>query len=167
MVIPVVGQFLDRRQYGIPAFGRETISTHQIHIFISHSWAYSEHYAKLREWTFDDNWAVGQASLDFHDYSVPSDDPIHNAPTAKELREAIYAKIKRSHVIIIPTGMYANYSKWIKKEIDGALAHEKPILAVNPMGQKRASSVVLENAAVSVGWNRKPLVNKVWNLYKG
>ena len=87
------------------------MSTHRIHVFISHSWAYSDHYSTLYDWIFDDKWSYGQASLVFLDYSVPKDDPIHNAPSERALREAIYRKIARSHVVVIPTGMYVNYSK--------------------------------------------------------
>lgn len=103
------------------------MSVHRIHIFISHSWTYSDHYLKLWEWIFQGNWRYGQASVRFSDYSVPEDDPIDNAPTDRELREAIYRKIERSHVVIIPTGMYVNYSKWIRKEIAGSRAKSKPI----------------------------------------
>ena len=122
------------------------MSTHQIHVFISHSWEYSGHYETLSSWIFDAKWNIGQASLDLRDFSVPKDDPIHNAPTATELRDAIYAQIARSHVIVIPTGMYANYSKWIQQEIHGADDNKKPILAVNPWGKQRTSSVVVESA---------------------
>lgn len=142
------------------------MSTHQIHVFISHSWQYSGHYNTLKQWIFGVNWSVGQASLNFQNFSVPKDDPIHNAPTDKALREAIYNKISRSHVIVIPTGMYSQYSKWIQKEIDGAKRYRKPILAVNPWKQERRASVVLENATDSVGWNKEPVITKIWNLYK-
>jgi len=37
------------------------MSTHQIHVFISHSWAYSEHYDTLAEWVFTNSWRSGQA----------------------------------------------------------------------------------------------------------
>ena len=114
------------------------MSVHQVHVFVSHSWHYSGHYQTLREWIFDTPWSIGQASLNLRDYSVPKDDPIHNARTERELREAIYRKIERSHVIVIPTGMYANYSKWIGKEINGAKTMSKPILAVNPWGLRLA-----------------------------
>ncbi len=100
-------------------------STHRIHIFVSHSWAYSTHYEKLTDWIFGSNWRVGQASLVFLDYSVPKDDPIHNPPSDKALKDAIYRRIARSHVVVIPTGMYVNYSNWIQKEIDGA--RENPL----------------------------------------
>ena len=93
------------------------MSTHQIHVFISHSWSYSGYYDTLSSWIFGQSWRFGQASIKFLDYSVPRDDPIHNAPTQKALQEAIYAKIARTHVVVIPTGMYTNYSKWIQKEI--------------------------------------------------
>jgi len=68
------------------------MSVHQLHVFISHSWTYSGHYETLREWIFEQNWRVGQASLALRDYSVPKDDPIHDARTDRELREAIYRK---------------------------------------------------------------------------
>ena len=143
------------------------MSTHQIHIFVSHSWEYSSHYDTLRDWIFDGNWRVGQASMVFLDYSVPKNDPIHNAPSDRALRDAIFRKIARSHVVIIPTGMYANHSKWIRKEIDGARENDKPILGVNPRGQLRTSSVVRNVADETVGWNRKSVVDAIWKLYRG
>lgn len=141
------------------------MSCHQIHVFISHAWAYSNHYDTLASWIFNESWSVGQASLNFHDYSVPKNDPIHNARTDRELREAIYNQIRRSHVLVIPSGMYANYSNWIQKEIDGAKKYGKPLLAVNPLGQQRKSGVVLDNANEAVGWNKQPVINGIWNLY--
>ncbi len=143
------------------------MSTRQIHVFISHAWAHSHHYSTLYEWIFNGNWSVGQASLRFLDYSVPKHDPIHNAENDLQLKRAVFDKISRSHVIVIPTGMYASHSKWIQKEVEGSLHYRKPILAVNPMGQQRRSGVVLTNASKIVGWNKKPVVNAIWELYKG
>jgi hypothetical protein len=142
------------------------MSTRQIHVFISHAWAYSEHYETLASWIFGEKWSVGQASLDFRNYSVPKNDPIHDADNDKQLKEAILKQIKMSHVIVIPTGMYANYSKWIQKEIDGSSDYSKPILAVNPWGQQRASGVVVDSASKLVGWNKKSVVSGIWELYK-
>ena len=111
------------------------MSTRQIHIFISHAWAYSNHYNTLSDWVFN----VGDT----------------------QLKNANYDKISRSPVIVIPTGMYANYSKWIKKEIKGSTDYGKPILAVNPNGQQRVPGVVAENADEQVGC----VVNGIWKLY--
>lgn len=141
------------------------MSKYQVHVFISHSWSYSNHYDTLSEWIFKKNWQVDQAPLDFRNYSVPKNDPIHNANNDVELEEAIYDKISRSHVIVIPTGMYANYSKWIKKEIYGANKYRKPILAVNPWAQEKKSSEVLRHAKRKVGWNQTSVVKGIWKLF--
>lgn len=145
--------------------GEEKMSTRQIHIFISHAWVHSHHYDTLASWIFGESWSVGQASLDFRNFSVPKDDRIHDAPTTRALRDAIYNQISRSHVVVIPSGMYASYSDWIQKVIDGAKQYNKPILAVNPWGQERKAGVVLDNADDGVGWNKQPLINAIWQLY--
>ena len=141
------------------------MSTHQIHVFISHSWTYSGHYVTLSSWIFEENWRVGQASLNLYDFSVPKNDPIHNMPTKSKLKDAIYNQIRRSHVIVIPMGMYASYSEWIQKEIDGANTYNKPILAVNPWGQERKPSVVCLACSKMVGWSKKSVVDGIWDLY--
>ena len=142
------------------------MSKHRIHVFISHSWSYSHHYDTLRSWIFKEKNRRGSASLKFFDFSVPKDDPIHNPANAKTLREAIYRKIERSHVIVIPLGMYASYSNWIKREIQGAKLKSKPILGVNPWGQRRRPSVVGNVARNTVGWNKKSIIRGIWELYR-
>lgn len=142
------------------------MSTRQIHVFISHSWNHSGVYDTLAQWIFHENWSVGQASLDFRNFSVPKSNPVHNAPTTKALTQAIYNQIARSHVIVIPTGMYASHSNWIQKEIDGAHLYGKPILAVNPRGQLRTSGVVVDNSKLHVGWTKKSVIDGIWLLYK-
>mgnify|MGYP002399883143 CR=1 FL=1 len=141
------------------------MSTRQIHVFISHAWAYSQHYDTLAKWIFHEKWSVGQASLDFRDFSIPKSDPIHNANSIQALQNAIFGQIAKSHVVVIPSGMYTNYSKWIQKEIDGAKQYRKPILAVNPWGQEKKAGVVLSNADYGVGWNKQPVIDGIWSLY--
>lgn len=135
-----------------------------MNVFISHSWSYSDHYDRLAEWIFDETWTVNGQRIQFTNTSVPRDNPIHFAPNDAALQQAIYQRIAGSHVVVIPTGMYANYSKWIRKEIDGAKVYRKPILAVDPWAQKRASSVVADAADDAVGWNKQPIINAVWRL---
>ncbi len=53
-----------------------------------------------------------------------------------------------------------------KEEINGSSDYDKPIMAVNPWAQKRTSIVVTDAADKFVGWNKKLVVNKIWNLYK-
>jgi hypothetical protein len=142
------------------------MSTKQIHVFISHAWAHSGHYDKLAGWIFNEKWRSGQAALDFRDFSVPKHDPIHNANNDLQLKKALFNQISRSHVIVIPTGMYTNYRKWIQKEIDGAAEYGKPILGVNPWGAQRTSTVVRSLASKIVGWNKESVIGAIWELYK-
>lgn len=141
------------------------MSTRQIHVFISHAWAYSEHYETLESWIFKEKWSAGSASLDFRNFSIPKNDPIHSVTSTKMLQAAIFNQIANSHVVVIPSGMYASYSHWIQKEIDGAKGYGKPILAVNPWGQQKKSGVVLSNADDGVGWNKESVINAIWQLY--
>lgn len=135
-----------------------------VSVFISHSWAYSNHYDTLAAWIFRNSWNVNGVPIKFSDVSVPKDNPIHYAPNVGALKVAIYQRIQQAHVVVIPTGMYANHSNWIGKEIDGAKAYSKPILAVNPWAQERKSSVVVSASDKYVGWNKQSVVQGVWDM---
>lgn len=52
-------------------------------LFISHSWAYSDAYEKLTKLLNEAKYFT------YKNYSVPKNDPIHNANNDKELYEAI------------------------------------------------------------------------------
>lgn len=135
-----------------------------MNVFISHSWTYSDHYDKLAEWIFEEDWFINGARLNFFNTSVPRDNPIHFAPSDQALQEAIYERIAKSNVVVIPTGMYSSHSKWIRKEIEGSSLYYKPILAVDPWAQKRASSIVMSASTRAVGWNKKSVIDGVWQL---
>ena len=141
------------------------MSKHTINLFITHAWKYSSHYDTVYEWIFHNNWSVGQASLDFKDYSIPKDDPVHTNGSDKQLKAAIEAKLSKCSVIIVVTGVYSTYSKWIKKEIDLAQEYRKPILAITPQGAQRTSAVVAEAATKSVGWAKKSVIDGIWELH--
>jgi hypothetical protein len=134
-----------------------------INYFISHSWNYSGHYDTLVEW-INSGWSYQKVKLNFLDFSIPKDDPSHNAHNEKELFSRISDQIQQAHVVIIPTGMYSARSKWIQNEIDASKHLGKPILGVDPWGQERASSVVIANATEVVGWNSKSVVSGIVNL---
>jgi len=138
----------------------------EINIFISHSWKYSHHYNTLYDWIFRQQWKVEKEQLTFKNYSVPQDNPIHNASNDKELKIEIDKRMKSASVIVIPTGMYSSYSKWIEKEINIAKYYSKPILAVNPWGQEKKSSIVGNASSKLVGWNKNKVVEAIYNLHK-
>jgi hypothetical protein len=134
-----------------------------IDVFISHSWSYSRQYQRLSEWIFQE-WDIDGNSVRFRNYSIPATDRVHTNGTDADLRRKIAEQIRQVSVVVIPTGMYVNYSKWIKKEIDISVEYGKPILAVNPWGQERASLEVKNVASDEVGWNSVPIVRSIYNL---
>lgn len=135
-----------------------------IGIFISHSWDYEERYEKLKEWFFKTSWQVEGNSIKFIDHSVPQDHPIHNANTDSQLEDALRCRIEKSDVVIIPAGMEVNHSKWIQKEIKISQKCKKPILKVDPWGQKRSSTIVSKSASAECGWNQKSVIDSAYNL---
>lgn len=130
-------------------------------IFISHSWAYKNAYENLVKLLNADS------RFSYRNYSVPKDNPIHNAGSDRELLAAIRERMQFCDVVVILAGVYATYSKWILKEI--ALAHKgftnpKPIIAVEPWGSEKTSKVVKEYANRIVGWNSSPLISAIREL---
>lgn len=125
------------------------------HLFISHSWAHSNAYNSLLA------LLNRRSYFRFNDYSVPRDDPIHNARSVKALRVAIRQQMAPCGVVLILAGVYATYSKWIDEEI--SLARKgfnipKPIVAIRPRGNLRVSKPVKEAADLVVGWNKDSIV---------
>lgn len=138
--------------------------SYQVRVFISHSWSYSGHYEKLESWIFERSWYVDGVPLSFVNQSVPRDNPIHFAANDRELKWAIDQRIILSDVIVCPTGMYSDYSKWIGKELMSAREYRKPLLAVNPWAQERKSTVVRDAAMEVVGWTSQSVAGGIWRL---
>lgn len=124
-------------------------------IFISHSWTYDEHYEGLI------NFLDSDRNFIYKDYSVPKDDPIHNAKNKEKLREAIERQIRLASVVLIPAGAYVAYSEWINIEIDIAKKYEKPIIAIKPRGAEKTSCVAKESANQIVGWNSASIIEAI------
>ena len=133
----------------------------QYHIFISHSWTYPKAYDGLVDLLNKD------VNFNYLNYSVPKDDPIHNAGNDKELYAAIKTQISKSSVVIILAGVYSTYSKWINKEIKIAkeeFSVPKAIVAIEPWGSDRTSTVVKNSADMIVGWNSKSVISAIRSL---
>ena len=131
------------------------------HLFISHSWDYST--------TYDGLIALLDADLSFSysNYSVPKDDPVHTNGTDKQLYEAIKEQVSHASVVLILAGVYSTYSKWINKEIKIAQTEfvvPKPIIAVQPWGAERTSTVVKNAANKIVGWTSKSVIDAIKEL---
>ena len=132
-----------------------------VHIFISHSWTYRNHHdglvALLRN----------TPKFRIRDYSVPKDDPIHTNGTDIDLENAIWDQMRSCSVVLVLAGLYANYSKWIDKEIRMAqkgFSTPKPIVAIEPWGSERTSTVVKDAADRIVKWNTNSIVDAIEGL---
>ena len=127
-------------------------------LFISHSWTYGDQYNRLV------NLLEQRPYFRFRDYSVPRDDPIHNARSATDLREAIKHHMAPASAVLILAGVYATYSKWIDEEIDlakGGFINRKPIVAIEPWGSERTSTRVKNAADRIVRWNTESVVRAI------
>ena len=132
------------------------------HLFISHSWAYSDTYDGLIK------LLDAAPRFEYKNFSVPKDNPIHRAPTDAALKAAIAQQMALSSVVIILAGVYATYSKWINIEIELAkttfIYRKKPIIAVQPWAAERTSSVVKDAADRIVGWNTNSIITAIREL---
>ena len=127
-------------------------------LFISHSWTYNNPHEDLTK-------LLNNASyFSYKNYSVPKDDPIHNANNDRELYNAIEEQIRHASVVLILAGVYSSYSKWIDKEIEIAQNLNKPILAIEPWGSEKTSAKVKNSADRIVRWNTDSIVSAIRNI---
>lgn len=125
-------------------------------LFISHSWTYGDAYEKLVKF-FNEH-----PNFKWTNYSVPKDDPIHDAPNQTALYDAIKNQISPVHCVIMLAGVYSTYSKWINKEIEiSKKVFSKPIVAVEPWASEKTSKVVKDNADVIVKWQSSSIVDAI------
>lgn len=131
-----------------------TLSNYRL--FISHSWAYGDAYDKLVGF-FNEH-----PNFKWTDYSVPKNDPIHNAPSSTALYEAIKRQVAPVNCVVILAGVYSSYSTWINKEIEIAKqVYSKPIVAIEPWASEKTSKVVKDNADVIVKWQSSSIVKAI------
>ena len=129
-------------------------------LFISHSWTYADQYDRLV------NLLSERSYFEFKNHSVPKDDPIHDAGTDAQLREAIRRQMVPCGVVLILAGVYASYSKWIDIEIELAegFQQRKSIIAIEPWGSQRTSARVKQAADRIVKWNTESVVKAIREL---
>ena len=129
-------------------------------LFISHSWSYGDAYEKLV------NLLNAAPNFQYKNYSVPKNDPVHNAPNVDALYRAIQNQMVFCDVVLIMAGKYATYSKWIQREIEIAKGYStpKPIVAIRPWANEQVSSVVSDAADRLVSWSTSSIVSAIREL---
>ena len=127
----------------------------QYNLFISHSWSYSYYYERLTK------MLNNVSGFTYRDYSVPKDDPIHNADNDKQLRAAIRNQMQHASCVLVLAGVYASYSKWINIELELAEEMGKKIIAIEPWAAERTSAIVKEYADEIVKWRSDSIVKAI------
>ncbi len=124
-------------------------------LFISHAFSYRDAYEGLCK-------LLDASSLEYHNYSVPEDDPVHDAAKVQQLYEAIKHHIAPCHAVLMMAGKYASYSKWMAREIQIAKRdYDKPIVAICPWGAQQISAVVRKSADRIARWNTASIVEAI------
>ena len=126
-------------------------------LFISHAWKYNNEYYRLEELLKEYSY------FNFRNYSVPEHDPL-DFNSVRELVQKLDEQIRESSIVLVIEGMYCNYRKWIKKEIEIAKKYNKPILLIEPYGSNRIPNDVEINANKIVKWNTKSIVEAIREL---
>jgi hypothetical protein len=123
-------------------------------VFISHAWTYGDDYYRLVD------MLDGAANFDWRNFSVPEDDPLHGG-SARQLRDGLDRQIRRVHIVMMLSGVYASHSDWMQEELALAEAYGKPIIGIFPRASQRASSTIQEAADEMVGWNTSSIVDAI------
>ncbi|HJA34012.1 MAG TPA: TIR domain-containing protein [Candidatus Mediterraneibacter merdigallinarum] len=124
------------------------------HLLISHSWKYSHQYETIV------NWLNGSPYFKWANHSVSADNPF-NTESDSELQERLTRQIQGCSAIIVVSGMYTSYSKWINYEINEARRMNKPIIGIKPWGNERIPVKIQENSTALVNWNSTSLISAV------
>lgn len=127
-------------------------------LFISHSWTYSDMYERLL------NLLNQDTNFSYKNYSVPRNDPIHNAVNQQQLKDAIKNQMSYASCVLVLAGVYSTYSKWINIEIDLAkngFSTPKKIIAIQPWGAERTSSTVKDAADMIVNWQSSSIIQAI------
>ena len=127
-------------------------------LFISHSWSYGNQYNRLVA------LLNAAPNFEYRNYSVPKDDPIHDAPYDWQLRAAIKEQMSHASCVLVLAGVYSTYSKWINIELDLARTGfniPKKIIAIEPWGAEKTSSVVKANADEIIKWQTSSIIKAI------
>lgn len=125
-------------------------------LFISHSWKYDEDYRRIIDFLNKANY------FRYSNFSHPFDNPLDCfRHTDNELTQRLEQQIAPTQVVLVVSGMYVAYSKWIQKEIDIARYYKKPIIGIKPWGNINTPVAVSSVANEIVGWQTDSIIEAI------
>lgn len=123
-------------------------------IFVSHAWDYKDDYHRFVDLLKNAN------NFDFRNYSVPEHDPV-DANNNSKLQTKLKDQMEPTQIVIILAGIYVNHSGWIQKEIDMAIAMNKPMIGVKPYGNVNTPTQVQNSVKEMVNWSTSSIVEAI------
>lgn len=125
-------------------------------LFLSHVWRHTDNSEYYRL----EYLLRTEPNFKWNNYSVPLHDPLETK-TDKELSEALDRQIRSTHCFLVISGMYVNYRKWIRKEVEIAVKYGKPIIGIKPRGQQRVPLEIKALASEMVNWQGGSVVEAI------
>ena len=129
-------------------------------LFISHAWKYGDSYKRVVD------MLNSASNFKWRNYSVPKHDPKIDPDTEVGfhlLKRELEKQIRPVNCVLIISGMYVSFSKWIQTEIDIANSYlkQKPIVGIIPRGNVKTPIEVHNSANTIVGWNTDSIVQAI------
>ena len=125
-------------------------------VYVSHCWLPENGTDRL--YGLLENYRIRHVpEFSFQLLSVSKDDPVQNLPSKKSLIAAVEQKMKESVCLIILTGLFDDYKKWIDIELEAAKKLKKPVILVEAAVWMKASTKEKRAATATVKWDVKEL----------
>jgi hypothetical protein len=137
-----------------------------VNIYVSHAWSHGDYYDKLFKLVQAEMRAAPQAfGARLHGLSI--NDAAHTHPAADELRASMRYPMSRSSVLVLPTGLYSQYAKWIDLEIGlacGGFDLRRRILAIDLFAPDAKPTPVQQHADKVLPWTRSGIIGALKEL---
>ena len=127
-------------------------------LFFSHSLMY-KNALKTQKKFLDD-----AEHFTYYDRSLDPEDPIHSSESEDELDEAIEDKVQGADAVVILAGVFQDYEKWVRKEIEHAKKYKKPVIVIEPWEEERTHVVVQKSADAIIDWDKTLLIETIEEL---
>ncbi|MDR0933715.1 MAG: TIR domain-containing protein [Burkholderiaceae bacterium] len=125
-------------------------------LFVSHSWLPDDGTDRL--YSLLENYRIRHVpDFTYQLFSVSKDDPVQHLPSKKALAVAIEEKMRQCTCLLILTGVFEEYKRWIDLEMDIAKKLKKPVILVEAAAKKHTSGKEKRAAKKIVKWDAKEL----------
>jgi hypothetical protein len=126
-------------------------------LFVTHAWRYHHDWTKICELLdHSPGLAWRNFSLPWHDPAMNPNSPVGGV----FIRDFLETQIIPVHGVIFLAGVYAVKSArhWLDLEIELARKHNKPVIAIPPIGETAVADEVSVLSDKTAGWHADELI---------